>query len=111
MSQMGQPGEYQNYKKLVFVACREEKRPGTLAPVKRTGLSDGYEIRFSDSSLDDQVIDNPRVKRNTDDTDVDDVIPFDGYLVYEIKTLTLEEGKVSVSSEMIEIAPYINKNT
>ncbi|RQM36496.1 putative adhesin [Erwinia psidii] len=92
---------FQPYKKILFVACREEKTPGLLRKsVKDVKLGSGYEVEFSEKSFAEQ---STRNKRSTNHTSYDDDINFDGFLLYEL--ITLEKGKMT--REIKEIVPYI----
>ncbi|MFC0139992.1 putative adhesin [Erwinia mallotivora] len=92
---------FQQYKKIIFLACREEKTPGVLRQsVKNVKLGSGYEIKFTDEDLASQ---SQIKKRDINSSDGENDINFDGYLIYEM--ITIEKDKASI--EIKEIAPYI----
>lgn len=105
LEEMKPGGRYSQYKQLVFAACREEKAPGTLLSLK-TGLGEGYEVKFTKTPLQRQ--DAPRQRRDVGTAPQDgDETPFDGYWVYEAVTLTPNGDGVRVQREIREILPYV----
>ncbi|MBN3005347.1 Fic family protein [Chromobacterium alkanivorans] len=105
LEEMKPGGRYSHYKQLVFAACREEKTPGTLLSLK-TGLGEGYEVKFAKTPLQRQDV--PRQRRNAETAPQDgDETPFDGYWVYEAVTLTPNGDGVRIQREIREILPYV----
>lgn len=92
---------FQPYKKIIFLACREEKTPGVLRQsVKDVKLGSGYEIKFTEEDFAKQ---SKGKKRSINSSNCENDINFDGYFIYEL--ITVEKDKVS--REIQEIAPYI----
>lgn len=109
VNEMRPGGKYSTYKKLIFFACREEKHPGTLASIKQ-GLGEGYEIVFSSTPINEQLLTNSQQKRAIHDKNELDIISFDGYYVYEIITLIKKENQFDITNQIYEIFPYLYKN-
>lgn len=107
LEEMKPGGMYSDYKQLVFAACREEKMPGTLIPVK-VGLGLGYEIKFTKTPLQQQAASALRHRRDLDAaTQATEERPFDGYWVYEVVTLTPSDDIFRAYHETCEILPYV----
>lgn len=89
----------QDYDKVIFYACREIKRPGTMK--SETGLRGAYEINFVDDPIPVQV----RMKRSLTNNDAaEEPIKFDGYYAYERFEIEGDE----VTPYLEGIVPYLN---
>jgi len=114
MKLISETKEYKQYKKLVFVACREDKSSGVV----NYGLGGSYQIKFNDSdTVLESLPSNADVTRSPADVDAATAggtapaatgeskeIKFHGSLVYHKVTIDLTTN--DVSTELLGIVPY-----
>lgn len=84
-------GSLSHYKRLIFAACREEKRPGSLISLQ--GGLGGYEIHFSPHAFEHQPAALLRQRRESNR------LAFTGYRLYFSLTLTPDNSPAGFTIE------------